>query len=84
MKKYVINEGLETEEVIVASRAIEGNIQWWFYDASNRAQETRLICHVLTIREAPQISAPQPGLGRFRLATLSAPIALTSRPMRST
>ena len=29
---YVINEGLETEEVIVAARATEGNIQWWFYD----------------------------------------------------
>lgn len=54
MRNYIINEGLDTEEVIVAARATEGNIQWWFYDAGNRAQETRLTCHVQTIREAPQ------------------------------
>lgn len=51
MPKYVINEGLESEEVIVAARATEGNIQWWFYDAGNRAQETRLKGQVETIRE---------------------------------
>ncbi|MGR0159142.1 hypothetical protein [Paenarthrobacter nitroguajacolicus] len=52
MPKYVINEGLENEEVIVAARATEGNIQWWFYDARDRAQETRLRSYVQTIREA--------------------------------
>ncbi|WP_160147632.1 hypothetical protein [Arthrobacter sp. TS-15] len=51
MPKYVINEGLETEEVILAARATEGNIQWWFYDEGNRAQETRLKGHVQTISE---------------------------------
>lgn len=68
MKKYVINERLKTEKVIVASRATECKIQWWFYDASNREQETPLICHVMTIREAPQISAPQPGLGSIQVS----------------
>ena len=53
MPEYVINEGLETEEVIVAARATEGNIQWWFYDAGNRAQETRLKSHVKTVSEIP-------------------------------
>ncbi len=51
MPKYIINEGLETEEVVVAARAIEGNIQWWFYDAGDRAQETRLKGHVHSFRE---------------------------------
>lgn len=53
MPIFVINEGLETEEVISAARATEGNIQWWFYDAGNRAQETRLKGHVQSIREVP-------------------------------
>lgn len=44
--KYIIDEGLETEEVIVAARAVEGNIQWWFYDSGSRAQETRLKDHM--------------------------------------
>ncbi|VXC66332.1 hypothetical protein ARTHRO9V_90166 [Arthrobacter sp. 9V] len=41
MPNYLINEGLESEEVIIAARAAEGNIQWWFYDDCNRTQETR-------------------------------------------
>lgn len=49
--KYVINEGLETEEEIFAARATEGNIQVWFYDTANRAQETRPKSQVQTIRE---------------------------------
>lgn len=53
MPKYLINEGLESEEVILAARATEGNIQWWFYDAGNRAQETRLSSHVKSIIELP-------------------------------
>jgi hypothetical protein len=52
MPKYIINEGLQSEEVIVAASAIEGNIQWWFYDADSRAQETRLKGYVQTIRES--------------------------------
>lgn len=52
MPAYVINEGLDNEEVIVAARVTEGNIQWWFYDSGNRALETRLKGHVQTIREA--------------------------------
>lgn len=55
MPNYVINEGLETEEVIVAARATEGNIQWWFYDASDRTKETRLKGHVQTIREVTRL-----------------------------
>lgn len=51
MPNFLINEGLESEEVITAARATEGNIQWWFYDDCNRAQETRLQRHVQTIRE---------------------------------
>ena len=59
MPKYIINEGLQSEEVIVAASAIEGNIQWWFYDADNRAQETRLKGHVQTIRESQTFDAKQ-------------------------
>lgn len=51
MALYIINEGLGTAEEIVAAYAIEGNIQWWFYDSESRAQETRLKQHVQTIRE---------------------------------
>jgi len=58
MPKYIVNEGLETEEVIVAAKATEGNIQWWFYDAANRAQETRLKVYVETIREATESTTP--------------------------
>ena len=53
MPKYVIDEGLETEEVILAAKATEGNIQWWFYDETNRTQETRLKSQVLSVREIP-------------------------------
>ena len=55
MPRYIINEGLDTEEVIVAASAAEGNIQWWFYDAGRRAQETRLKEQVQTIREVTQL-----------------------------
>jgi hypothetical protein len=55
LPKYLINEGLETEEVIVAARATEGNIQWWFYDTGNRAQEIRLKGQVQTIREVTHL-----------------------------
>lgn len=55
MPKYIIDEGLETEEVIVAARAEEGNIQWWFYDSGSRAQETRLKGRVKTIREMSRL-----------------------------
>ena len=51
MKKYIIDEGLETEEVIVASKLIEGNILWWFYDMENRAVEMRSKTQVQTVRE---------------------------------
>lgn len=59
MPKYIINEGLQSEEVIVAANVTEGNIQWWFYDADNRAQETRLKGHVQTIRESRTFDAKQ-------------------------
>lgn len=52
MPKYIIDEGLESEEIIVAASVIEGNIQWWFYDAYNRTQATRLRSHVRTVRES--------------------------------
>lgn len=52
MPKYIIDEGLESEEVIVAANVIEGNIQWWFYDAFNRTKATRLTRHVRTVRES--------------------------------
>ncbi|MGF4043257.1 hypothetical protein ACX800_03560 [Paenarthrobacter nitroguajacolicus] len=55
MPEYIINEGLETEEVIFAARATEGNIQWWFYDAGNRTSETRLKGQVQTLREVSHI-----------------------------
>ncbi|WP_166660308.1 hypothetical protein [Paenarthrobacter nitroguajacolicus] len=55
MPEYIINEGLETEEVIFAARATEGNIQWWFYDAGNRTLETRLKGQVQTLREVSHI-----------------------------
>lgn len=55
MPRYVINEGQDTEEVIEAASAAEGNIQWWFYDAGRRAQETRLKEQVQTIREVTQL-----------------------------
>lgn len=53
MSAYVINEGLETEQVIKAGDCKEDGIQYWFYDTQGERFMSLLKTYAQTISPAP-------------------------------
>ncbi|WP_275779682.1 hypothetical protein [Paenarthrobacter sp. Y-19] len=53
MPNYVINEGLENEEVILAADCKQDGIQYWFYNPQGERFKSLLKTYAKTINPGP-------------------------------